>query len=102
MHPAISQHKSAISTICERFHIKRLEVFGSAARAIDFNPASSDADFLVEFDGDAHQGLNGFFDAKTALENTLGRSVDLIEAGSVKNPFVLAAINAHKEAVYAA
>ncbi len=102
MHPAIEQHKPAISGICERFHIKRLEVFGSAARASDFNPESSDADFLVEFAADADHGLQLFFGAKTALEKALGRGVDLIESGSVKNPFVLAAINAHKESVYAA
>ena len=102
MHTAIAQHKFAISGICKRFHIKRLEVFGSAARAVDFNPESSDADFLVEFAPDAEPGLETFFGARAALEQTLGRSVDLVEAGSVKNPFVLAAINAHKEAVYAA
>jgi predicted nucleotidyltransferase len=53
MHPAIAQHRSGISAICQRYRIRRLEVFGSAARAVDFNPASSDADFLVEFAPDA-------------------------------------------------
>ena len=102
MHPAIAQHKSAISGICQRFHIQRLEVFGSAARATDFNPETSDADFLVEFAADAEHGLQSFFGVKNALEDVLGRGVDLIESGSVKNPFVLASINAHKEAIYAA
>jgi predicted nucleotidyltransferase len=49
MHPAIAQHRSGISAICQRYRISRLEVFGSAARTDDFDPASSDADFLVEF-----------------------------------------------------
>lgn len=56
MHPAIAQHRSGISAICQSYRISRLEVFGSAARADDFNPASSDADFLVEFASDAHPG----------------------------------------------
>ena len=102
MHPAIAQHLPAISGICLRFHIRRLEVFGSAARASDFNPAHSDADFLVEFAQDAQLGLRDFFGAKQALEMQLGRGVDLVESGSVRNPFVLASINAHKENVYAA
>jgi predicted nucleotidyltransferase len=49
MDPAIAQHRSGISAICQRYRIHRLEVFGSAARADDFDPESSDADFLVEF-----------------------------------------------------
>jgi uncharacterized protein len=102
MHSAIAQHTNAITSICQRFHIKRLDVFGSAARANDFIPDTSDADFLVEFAADAQPGLQNFFDAKAALETVLGREVDLIESGSIKNPFVLASINAHKESVYAA
>ena len=49
MHPAIAQHRAGIATICQRFRVSRLEVFGSAARADDFNPATSDVDFLIEF-----------------------------------------------------
>ncbi len=102
MHPAIAQHLPAISNICQRFHIKRLEVFGSAARASDFSAEHSDADFLIEFAEDAQPGFHDFFAAKQALEAQLGRGVDLVETGSVKNPFVMASINAHKETVYAA
>ena len=102
MHTAIAQHLPAIASICQRYRIQRLEVFGSAARASDFNPERSDADFLVEFAADASRGLHDFFGTKSALESALGRNVDLIESGSVKNPFVLASINAHKENVYSA
>jgi len=102
MHPAIAQHRSGISAICQRYRISRLDVFGSAARADDFNPASSDADFLVEFAPDAHTGLDEFFGAKTALEQLLGRSVDLVEPSAVRNPYVLASINRNRESVYAA
>ena len=102
MHPVIAQHRSGISAICQHYRISRLDVFGSAARADDFNPASSDADFLVEFAPDAHPGLDAFFGAKTALEQLLGRSVDLVEPGAVRNPYVLASINRNRESVYAA
>lgn len=102
MHPAIAEHRSGISAICQRYRIARLDVFGSAARADDFNPASSDADFLVEFAPDANPGLDEFFGVKTALEQLLGRSVDLVEPGAVRNPYVLASINRNRESVYAA
>lgn len=102
MHPAIAQHRSGISAICQRYSIQRLDVFGSAARTDDFDPASSDADFLVEFAPDIRPGLNSIFGAKAALEALLGRSVDLVEQGAVRNPYVMASINRHREAVYAA
>ena len=102
MHPAIAQHRSGITAICQRYRISRLEVFGSAARSVDFNPDSSDADFLVEFAPDAQPGLNEFFGAKAALEQLLGRGVDLVEPGAVRNPYVMASINRNREAVYAA
>lgn len=76
-------------------------MFGSAARGDDFNPASSDADFLVEFALDAQPDLAAFFGAKTDLEKLLGRGVDLVEPGAVRNPYVLASINRNREAVYA-
>lgn len=102
MHPAIAQHRSGISAICRRYRISRLEVFGSAARIDDFDPATSDADFLVEFAPDAQPGLEAFFGAKADLERLLGRGVDLVEPGAVRNPYVLASINRNREPVYAA
>lgn len=102
MHPLIAQHRSGISAICQRYSISRLDVFGSAARADDFNTATSDADFLVEFAPNAHTGLNEFFGAKAALEQLLGRGVDLVESAAIRNPYVLASINRHREIVYAA
>lgn len=102
MHPDIAQHRAGISSICQRYRISRLEVFGSAARADDFDPARSDVDFLVEFAPDAQPGLSAFFGAKADLERLLGRGVDLVEPGAVRNPFVLASINRHREAIYAA
>jgi len=102
MHPAIARHRQGISAICQRYRIRRLDVFGSAARADDFDAASSDADFLVEFAPDATVGLATFFGAKADLEKLLGRGVDLVEPGAIRNPFVLASINRNRESVYAA
>ena len=102
MHPAIAQHRSGISAICQRYRINRLDVFGSSARGDDFKPASSDADFLVEFAPDVRTGLTEYFGAKAALEQLLGRGVDLVEAGAVRNPFVLASISRNLEPLYAA
>jgi len=44
----IDKHRKALIDLCQKYHVKRLDVFGSAARG-DFEK-SSDIDFLVEFD----------------------------------------------------
>ena len=100
MHHAISQHRPGIAGICQRYGIRRLEVFGSAARANDFDPAHSDADFLVEFASGVQPGLNAIFGAKADLEALLGRGVDLVEPGAVRNPYVLANINRDHEVIF--
>jgi predicted nucleotidyltransferase len=49
MHADIAEKRDALMALCRRYDVARLELFGSAARGADFDPASSDADFLVEF-----------------------------------------------------
>ena len=56
----------------------------------------------MEFAPEVQPGLHAFFGAKADLEKLLGRSVDLVEPGAVRNPYVLASINRNREAVYAA
>lgn len=99
MHSAISQHLPAIGSLCERYNVRRLELFGSAARAIDFR-ADSDADFLIEFAPEAAADLHGFFGFKAELERLLGRSVDLVESGAIRNPYVISEINRSRQNVY--
>ena len=80
----------------------RLEVFGSAARGTDFDPKTSDADFLVEFDPASElPPFHRHFDLVEALRNALGRPVDLVEFGAIRNPYLRAAINRSREIVYA-
>lgn len=103
MHQLINQHRAEIATMCRRYGVRRLEVFGSAARGTDFDPADSDADFLVAFDPAASglSPLEQYFGLVGAFEQLLGRPVDLVEAGALRNPFVLASVNQTREVVYA-
>ena len=102
MHHLIDQHRADIALLCRRYGVRQLEVFGSAARGADFDPTTSDADFLVAFEpGSRLSPLEQFFGLAEALESLLGRPVDLVEPGAIKNPFVLADINRAREVVYA-
>ena len=66
--------------IQRRFRVKRLGLFGSAAR--DEMREGSDVDVLVEFDGPAT--FDGYMDLMFYLESLFGAKVDLVTGDSVK------------------
>jgi len=101
MHPAIAQHKHDISIICKHYRVSKLDVFVSTARKDDFDTASSDADFLIEFAPEVKVGLGELIGVKIELEKLLGRNVDLLEPEAIVNPFVLKNIKRNRESVYA-
>ncbi len=102
MHATIADKKEELAELCRRHGVARLEIFGSAARGADFDPQTSDADFLVEFRLDNGRApLRQYFDFAEALRQTLGRSVDLVESGAIQNPYLRAAIDKSRELVYA-
>ncbi len=84
MHPEIADKRDALIALCKRYDVARLEVFGSALRAADFDPARSDVDFLVTFALQSRDNLAAFVDLKEALEALLGRPVDLVERQAVE------------------
>jgi predicted nucleotidyltransferase len=91
-----------IGAICRRFRVRRLDLVGSGARGADFD-ATSDLDFLVRFEAVPEAAPFGHFLAlRAALEEATGRRVDLIEAGSVTNPYVRAAMERDRVCVYGA
>ena len=84
MHAAVSSKRETLAELCRRFHVRRLEVFGSTTREQDFDPDHSDADLLIEFASGAEPSSARFLDLKKALEQVLGRPVDLIERIAVE------------------
>lgn len=85
MHAEIAGRKEALAELCRRYGVVRLDVFGSAARGEDFDPARSDADFLVEFEPESGPPTLGrFFGLAEDLERLFGRSVDLVERRAIE------------------
>ena len=77
-----------------------MDLFGSATQA-DFDPSTSDLDFLVEFEPDrALKALHQYFGLKEALEALLERPVDLVVASAVKNPYMRRSIEESRETLY--
>lgn len=100
MHAEIASRSEEIAGLCRSHGVVRLEVFGSAARGTDFDPATSDADFLVEFDPARDPGGFGhLFAFQNALAAALGREVDLLER-LPRNEYLQASINDCRKVVY--
>ena len=103
MHPEIADRKDEIARICRRYGVRRLDLFGSAARGTDFDPETSDADFLVEFQPPLLPDLfDRFMGLRIDLADALGRKVDLVRMGTVRRPRMQAYIDLSRETVYAA
>jgi uncharacterized protein len=98
----IARHREELGTLCRRLHVRRLDLFGSAARG-DFDPGRSDLDFIVEFDRSTPlHPFDAYFGLKEELEALLGRNVDLVVDGTIENPYRKASIEQSREIVYAA
>lgn len=93
--------QQAIVSLCARFGVVRLDVFGSALRD-DFRPGESDVDLLVEFASmEPRELADAYFGLLDALRNLLGE-VDLVMVDAVKNPYIAREIERTKQLLYAA
>ena len=103
MHPSIAEKRKEIADLCLRYHVRRLEVFGSAARGVDFDPERSDVDFLYELERQPGADYaDAYFGLLEGLEVLFRRHIDLIEPTAVENPFMQAGIDRSREVVYQA
>ncbi|MBR1682358.1 MAG: nucleotidyltransferase domain-containing protein [Bacteroidaceae bacterium] len=94
------EHSHArIATLCRKHKVRRLYAFGSVLTP-RFTE-ESDVDFLVDFKTDEiYDYLTNYFELKYALEDALGREVDLVEEKAVRNPIFKRNIERTKSAIY--
>ena len=89
-----------IRALCKQYGITKLELFGSAATG-EFDEAKSDLDFLVEFErSESTNAFHQYFDFLHGLENLFGRSVDLVCAKSMRNPYFIESVNKSRTPLY--
>jgi uncharacterized protein len=99
--PVIQSKREELNDLCRRFRVKRMELFGSAARG-DFDPERSDLDFLVEFERlPPADYMDAYFSLKEALELMFGRPIDVVTKSSVVNPYFRESIESTSELLYA-
>lgn len=90
-----------IVEICKKFHVRKLWVFGSILTS-RFN-SESDVDVCVDFDWSKIPLLDSamnFFGFQRALEELLGRKVDITDDSVVRNPYFREELNETRRLIY--
>lgn len=94
-----AQYYPSITALCKKYKVKRLFAFGSVLTNRFTN--KSDIDLVVDFDKEeVDDYFSNFFDLKYALENLLGREVDLFEEQAIRNPYLKKDIDMTKQLIY--
>ena len=102
MTSVLENQRQAITDLCKRYNVVRLEAFGSALRD-DFRPGESDLDLLVEFGPmEPYARVDAYFGMLEELRALLGLEIDLVMAGAVKNPYIARDIERTRRMLYAA
>lgn len=92
---------SDLMDLVKRFHINRINVFGSAARG-ELGP-DSDIDLLIEFEKSHSPSIGGMVEIQDAFEKLFhGRRVDVATPSILNNPYRKRAIEKDMEELYAA
>lgn len=96
----LQAHQASLSALCRRFHVRRLDVFGSAAAGQMHE--GSDVDFLVEFEPMRDGYADAYFGLMEGLQDMLRRPVDLVVASAIRNPYFRESVEASRSLLYAA
>ncbi|MHC4520196.1 MAG: nucleotidyltransferase family protein [Planctomycetota bacterium] len=96
----IERYRTEVAGLCRQLKVRRLDLFGSAAR--EDCTDESDVDVLVQFDSDGGGLFDRYFDLKEGLEAVFGRPVDVVIEKSLKNPYFKASIESSRRNLYAA
>jgi predicted nucleotidyltransferase len=100
MNRLIQEHWTELEELCQRYHVRRLELFGSATGA-RFDRNRSDLDFLVEFEElESGQYAETYFGLLEDLEALFQRPIDLVMVSAIKNPYFLEAIASSRMVLY--
>jgi uncharacterized protein len=95
----LERHTKEIETLCRQHKVRRLYAFGSVLT--DRFAKESDIDLIVDFEPvDVAQYADNYFNLKFGLEDTLHRSIDLLEEKAITNPFFKQAIESQRRVIY--
>ena len=103
MIPIIENNHETLVSLCKRYHVKQLDLFGSALSKKRFDVEKSDLDFLVEFlPLKPGEHADTYFGLLEELQDLFQCHIDLVMTRAIKNPYFLEAINRDRKVLYAA
>jgi predicted nucleotidyltransferase len=99
--PLITEHLEEVRALCEKYRVKRLEIFGSATKGA-FDTESSDLDLIVEFmpEEDPIRYGRAYLDLWRDLKRLFHRKIDLVETTTLDNPYFVQAIHDSRVEIY--
>ena len=100
MIPEINKQQENLATLCLRYRVRQLQLFGSAATGA-FVPATSDLDFIAEFaDTQSADYADRYLDFAEALEKLFNRRVDVLTKRAVRNKYFRAEVERTVQVIY--
>lgn len=103
MNAEISEKIPLLKSLCEKYQVESLYLFGSAVSS-EILSRESDLDFLITF----KKGLSvedyteNYFALQYQLRSLFNRDIDLITSRSLSNPYFIQSIEETKKLIYAA
>ena len=98
----LENKRDAIATLCRKYGVVRLDVFGSAIRD-GYRNSESDVDLLVDLgDQDPFDLIDSYFGLLDELRSLLGTDVDLVMTDALKNRYIRAEVERTKQMLHAA
>lgn len=97
----ITEKSTELEQMCREHHVRRLDLFGSAATG-EFDAQKSDLDFLVEFmDVPGAHTFKNRYRLSRKLESLFGRPIDLVVDRAIRNPYFRQSVEESRTPVYA-
>jgi len=96
----ITVDMNSVMEIAHSYRIRQISVFGSALRD-DFS-SNSDIDLLVTFERDAEVSLFDIMELEERFSGVFGRTVQIVEPESLRNPVRRRTILSTSVSLYAA
>jgi len=101
MKKIVQDNIQVLQSLCKKYDIKIMYLFGSACTD-KFNN-NSDIDILISFkEISIEKYTDNYFELHYELEKLFRRKIDLVTENSINNPYLIESIEATKELLYAA
>lgn len=98
--PTALAASDALRVLCRRFHVRQLDLFGSAVDG-RFDPVRSDLDFLVAFEElPSAAYADAYFGLREGLIALFGHAVDLVTEPALENPYLRLQLEARRQRLF--